>query len=255
MPGFWQKPICLHRHVTPIPTHSWSLFPLASQPHDLWKAHSFHLIPAILLVYVSYILLLHLNYIWDSPYLYCNVNSFLGLLTDSQGEFVFQAAFQVPQDVALPHRPFGTSAKPPSCAPLTDLWTHHTPFGVILCWAQESGAFRDDTAQGAPREVLLQDTLHTAFVLMLPLLLIKHSFQRGRWHPDLSQAVTGEFTVYLVFNSKVGEQVMAALFFERTAAFFFLYFFSSSKTLMSVLTHQLLTTDMYVVFSLYSMYL
>lgn len=130
MPGFWQKPICLHRHVTPIPTHSWSLFPLASQPHDLWKAHSFHLIPAILLVYVSYILLLHLNYIWDSPYLYCNVNSFLGLLTDSQGEFVFQAAFQVPQDVALPHRPFGTSAKPPSCAPLTDLWTHHTPFGV-----------------------------------------------------------------------------------------------------------------------------
>jgi len=61
-----------------------------------------------------------------------------------------------------------------------------------------------------------------------------------------SHTVRLENSVYLVFTPKVGEQSMAAFFSERTAPFFF------SKTLMSVLTHQLLATDMY--FCLFTMF-
>lgn len=181
-------------------------------------------------MYITYILLLHFNYVWVSPQLYCIVNSFprAGWLIPSRNlcfspytrhGATIQAFCKIFQAFLL-HLTF------------TNLWAHHTPFGVILWWArwvQESPAFWDDRTQAAPRAVLLRETLHTAPVLMFPLLLAKHRFQR--W--------TGN-SLYICFSpQKWMNRQWLPYFLKEQHLFFF------SKTLMPVLTHQLLATDMY----------
>lgn len=187
MPAFWQKLVRLHREIRPIP----GLFSHCLSNHMIYEKHIF--LKTIFSFEPCYPLNVHYFHTAITFYLCLGKSITIlhcklvhqGWLTDSQGEFVFRSIHKTwhCHTGLLQH----LSSLPPVPDSLTNLWAHHTPFGVIPWWAggaQEGPAFRDDTTQAVPGAVLLRETLHTASILTFPLLA-KHSFQRCMQHPHL----------------------------------------------------------------------